>query len=180
MSKRTTWHAFWAAVGAFAAFALIVYAVSRYEDVLTKINWALVSLLSAFVFGSVAIYRWNDELAKYSLVDLVMNPKTGKPDPYRHLLFLFAGLTVWAIVQVVLAKEWGNLNALLLGALGFFVAKPTIDGISDAIASRTVVDQSSDVAINMAQASEPKQLPAAEAASELDEKNKPVIRGKKR
>jgi len=136
VSRRIKLTAAWSALAIASIFVLIVLAVDKYEAELEKINWPLVSLISVFVFGALTIYRWNADLPRYNLIELVMNPKTGKADPYRHLLFLFAGLTVWAIVQVVLNKQWGSLTALLLPSLGFFVAKPTVDGFADAWASR--------------------------------------------
>src|SRR6185312_8282153 len=130
----------WAAIGSalliLSTFVLIVYVVDRFEVQLTKINWPLVSLICVFVFGGVTLYRWNADLQRYNLIDMVMNAKTGKADPYRHLLFLFAGIAAWAIVQVVLAKSWGTLTSLLPTVLGIFVAKPAVDGIADAWASR--------------------------------------------
>lgn len=134
MSKRVRWAALWSGLGILVTFGLIVFAVDQYEAQLTKINWPLVSLLSVFVFGGVAIYRWNSHEQSYNVLSLVM--KNGQPDPYRHLLFFFAGLTAWAIVQMVLDKQWQYLAAVLLPSLGYFVLKPTVDGMSDAFARR--------------------------------------------
>jgi TctA family transporter len=136
MSKRARFAAIWTALAIFATFVLIILGVDRYEAKLAKINWPLVSLICVFVFGGVALYRWNSDITRYNLIDMVMNQKTGKADPYKHLLFLFAGIAAWAIVQVVLAESWDTLTPLLTLVLGFFVLKPTVDNMSDAYASR--------------------------------------------
>lgn len=130
------WQTCAAIVAGVATLALIILVVDRYGADLTRTNWALVSLLCALVFVATVIYRWNEIAPGYEVMDLLMNPQTGKADPYRHLMFFFAGLTAWAIVQVVLAKEWTTLTPLLLGALGFFVAKPTLDGFANALGRR--------------------------------------------
>jgi len=136
MSTRVKWTALWGGLAILSTFVLIVLLVDHFEAKLEKINWPLVSLVCVFVFGGLIVYRWNADITKYNFIDMVMNQKTGKADPYRHLLFLFAGIAAWAIVQVVLAKSWDTLTPLLTLVLGFFVAKPTVDGIADAWASR--------------------------------------------
>ena len=171
MSRRIKWTAAWSALAIASTFVLIVLAVDRYETKLEKINWPLVSLICVFVFGGVTLYRWNSDLARYNLIDMVMNAKTGKADPYRHLLFLFAGIAAWAIVQVVLAKSWDTLTPLLTLVLGFFVAKPTVDGIADAWASRpasTAPDGGNSQQIINAPAADTVVAPApAEAATDV-------------
>lgn len=149
MTERVKWRAIWGLLGVAATLVLIIYIAGHYEKELERINWALVSLLSLLVFGAIAVYRWNDQLADYNVIQLFLNPVTKQPDPYRHLMWAFAGLTFWAIVQVVLEKQWAILTTLLLGALGFFVAKPAIDGLSDAIGRRPVSqDQPANLNIN--------------------------------
>ena len=171
MSHRVKWTALWTVVGGLVTLALIIVGVDRFEAQLTKINWPLVSLMSLFVFGGFMIYRWNDELARYNLIDLVMNPVTGKPDPYRHLLFLMSGLGAWACIQVVLAKQWDVLTPLLTLLIGAFVAKPTLDGFSDAIARRPPAEKPvGPVQVNAPHADTvnvPAQPAAGEAASEF-------------
>lgn len=134
MSERQRYTAIAGVIGIVFAFAGIVLIVDRYEKQLSHINWALVAILAGFALAAVAVYQWNARPGGYELVDLVM--KDGKADPYRHLLFVFGGLGAWAVVQVVLAKEWATLTPLLAMLLGFFVAKPTIDGVSAAWAAR--------------------------------------------
>src|SRR5690242_20187159 len=113
VSNSSKWRAGAVALAAIMTFVLIVIAVDRYEDSLAKINWALVSIMCGFAVAAVAVYRWNRWGPKgYNLVDLVRNPKTNRADPYRHLLFVFAGIGAWAVVQVVLAKSWETLTPL--------------------------------------------------------------------
>lgn len=136
VSKQAQYRAVGLILSLILAFGGIVLFVARYEAELSHINWPLVTILCGFFIAGCAAYRWQTNPGSYDLVDLVKNPTTGLADPYRHFLFIFGGLGAWAVVQVVLAKEWNTLTPLLSLLLGFFVAKPTVDGIADAIASR--------------------------------------------
>jgi len=139
VSKKAMWataRAIWAALSVLIVFAGIVLFVARYEKELERINWPLVSILCGFAVAGCAVYRWQHNPGSYDLVDLVKNPKTGLADPYRHFLFIFGGLGAWSVVQVVLAKEWSTLTPLLGLLLGYFVAKPAVDGLAEAWCNR--------------------------------------------
>lgn len=170
MSIHVKWPALFSVIAGLMTLVLIVFVVDRFEAQLVKINWPLVSLISIFVFGGMLVYRWNDQLARYNVIELVMNPKTGKPDPYRHLLFLMSGLGAWACIQVVLNKQWDVVTPLLTLLIGAFVAKPALDGFSDAIASRPAAPEpSGNTQINAPNADTVNLRAApAEAATEVE------------
>lgn len=137
MSRQAQLRAFGVIVALLATFAGIVLFVARFEAELKRINWPLVSVLCAFAFAGYMIYQWQrNPRTTYDISDLVM--KDGKADPYRHLLWVFGGLGAWSVVQVVLAKEWPTLVPLLGLLLGYFVAKPMVDGVASAITSAII------------------------------------------
>jgi hypothetical protein len=121
-------------------FTLSLVVVVQYGDMLYKINWAIVALVFLLSFGSFMLYRFNAKSGnKYDLLDLVMTK--GVADADKHIVWLFAGLSAWVIVQKVLLDPRGDITGLLTLVLGTFVAKQAVGAIADAWKNRPAPQQ---------------------------------------
>ena len=119
---------------AVAVFVLSVVVVVRFGDQLEKVNWALVALVAMLIGAGYLSYRWNASQNGYDVVDLFVNHETGRADLWKHFAIAGFGVSVWAIVQSVLAKQ--PVTELLLGLFGILVGKVALDGVSKAIERR--------------------------------------------
>jgi hypothetical protein len=139
---------------------LIILAVSRYEQHLLAINWKLVSFACIAAAGAFALYRYQMQPGnKFDLFDTVRTDE-GKADSDKIFKWVFAGLSFWVVVQMVLTDK--DPTALLTIVLGTFVAKSAADKFTDALSKRgPPVDKSQDINIlpdAKIQASAPKKI----------------------
>lgn len=130
-------------VEAFGVLVLAVIAVAMFEKEIAAVNWRLVSLVCIAAAALFGIYRWQmREDNTYDVMEMLM--KDGRADLSAHLIVVFAGLSVWVVVQQALAKQLST--ELLLGILGIFVGGKVLGGFSDAMQKRgPPVDQSRDI-----------------------------------
>lgn len=148
MTTKSKWTAVRYTVEALGVLLLAIYVVMRYETQILAINWRLVSLVCVVAAAIFAIYRWQmrgDN--QFDMLDvLATGPEGGKKlDNDKLYKAIFAGITIWVIIQQALAGE--EVTALVLGALGFFVAKAALDGFSAAMGKRGPPIEGGDVNI---------------------------------
>jgi TctA family transporter len=132
-------------VEAVAVLVVVVVVVAKYEAEISAINWRLVSLVCVVAVALFGVYRW--QIREDNTYDVLqMLTKDGRADLSAHLIVVFAGLSVWVVVQQALAKQ--PVTDLLLGILGIFVGGKALGGFSDAMQNRPpAIDQSRDVNI---------------------------------
>ncbi len=97
-------------------------------------------MVAAAAFG---IYRWQTrEDNDYDVLQMLTG-RDGRADLSAHLIVVFAGLSVWVVVQQALSKQ--PVTELLLGILGIFVGGKALGGFSDAMKNRPPQAPASDI-----------------------------------
>lgn len=137
-------------------FAVTIWAVVTYEEVIRKVNWRLVSVASIFVIGVLGMaYYVNRSDNNYMVIDLLTH-ENGRADFERHVVLVLLALTVWVVVQNVIDKK--DVTNLLLGALGIFILKRVADRATDAYKTKppapTIVPPGGATQINAPEARE--------------------------
>lgn len=130
-------------VEAVGVLLLAVLLVVKFEDQIAAVNWRLVSLVCVAAAAVYGIYRWQMRASiDYDVIQMLT--KDGRADLSAHLIVVFAGLSIWVVVQQALAKQ--PVTELLLGILAIFVGGKALGGFSDAMKNRPPpVDQSVNV-----------------------------------
>lgn len=143
MTKASKATAIRLTVEAVGVVLLAVLIVAKFEDRIAAVNWRLVSLVCVAAAALFGIYRWQmREDNKYDVMEMLM--KDGRADLSAHLIVVFAGLSIWVVVQQALAKQ--PVTELLLGILAIFVGGKVVSGFSEAMQKRPPpVDQSRDI-----------------------------------
>jgi hypothetical protein len=131
------------AVEALAVLVAAIVIAVYYGDKIEAINWRLVSFICIVAVSALGIYRWQiREDNDFDMLDVIATDK--KLDNDKFYKAIFGGLAAWVIVQQALAGK--DVSTLLLGVLGFYVAKAALDGFSGAMGRRPPpVDQSQNV-----------------------------------
>lgn len=131
-------------VEAVGVLVLAIIGVIMFESEIMAVNWRLVSLICIVAAALFGVYRWQMHSDnEYDVMDMLTN-KDGRADLPAHLIVVFAGLSIWVVVQQALAKQ--PVTELLLGILAIFVGGKALGGFSDAMQKRAPpVDQSQNV-----------------------------------
>ncbi len=130
-------------VEAVAVLALAIVAVAKFESEIESVNWRLVSLVCVVAAAVFGIYRWQTrEDNDYDVLQMLTG-RDGRADLSAHLIVVFAGLSVWVVVQQALAKQ--PVTELLLGILGIFVGGKALGGFSDAMKNRPPAQPGADI-----------------------------------
>jgi hypothetical protein len=87
----------------------------------------LVAFATIALIGLVRFHRAQDN--RYDLWDLVM--ERGRADLNKHIIAAFAVLSIWVIVFLV--QKGKDVETLLLGVLGIFVANRAITSVTNTI-----------------------------------------------
>ena len=86
-------------------------------------------LIALGTYMAITLHRFHKQDGNnYDLWDLLM--EHGKASLTKHLTLFFAGLTAWTVVKLATADK--PVETLLLGALGFFLAKGAIQSFAPA------------------------------------------------
>ena len=107
-----------------------VVVIERATAILSAVPWMLIGLLVfgvVMVVGLLRFHRSDDN--RYDLWDMVMSE--GKADLNKHIVFSFAVLTIWTIMWMTTHDK--NVETLLLGALGIFVASRAITSVTNTL-----------------------------------------------
>jgi len=143
---------------AVAVFVLSLVVVVQYADQLDRVNWPLVCLLAMLILGGYSVYRWNATSNRYNVLDLLVDHDSGRANIWKHFALAGFALSVWVIVQAVLAKQ--PVGEMLLGVLGIFVGKVALDGFSRAMERRPAAPESPNIGVlNQSQAAAPAPAP---------------------
>ncbi len=130
-------------VEAVAVLAVAIFAVAKFEAEIEAVNWRLMSLVCVVAAAVFGIYRWQTrEDNQYDVLQM-LTARDGRADLSAHLIVVFAGLSVWVVVQQALSKQ--PVTELLLGILGIFVGGKALGGFSDAMKNRPPQQASGDV-----------------------------------
>lgn len=101
-----------------------------FEWIAEHVHAYAVWLSIILVFCGIAIWRIQaDQTQPYDIVDIFIDPNTGKASLDKHILLLMALLSAWTVVVLVLKGM--AVETLLIGVLGVFVLQR---GVRDGLA----------------------------------------------
>ena len=92
-------------------------------------TWTNIALVLCGAWALVVLTRWHlDTKNQFDLRDLLADHNSNRASLDKLILAAFAALSIWVVVSWTIDGK--NVETLLLGTLGIFVAKRAVDNFN--------------------------------------------------